>query len=387
MAKSFVPDLLELRERGKTELSPVILLWSRASQGVALAQTEFPDEEDLLAALSEDFGSRLLNQLFLFGQPKPIAVLREKHGRVMRAPKEHVLEVSRAQYAELLRLVASESELDKRRRTLDRAQERRGKRVEEITREMDRLEDALELILVEPLLPPELRGLLPKKRFRSEADLRIVSERNIQNFQRIFAEIGPILMELERLERKLAMIARCKSKLGRLKARIDEVEPKTSSGVLPSPSSIQSETVRPEAVRQTPSVPGSRRPSVKEDLPVESPVPETPNVAQLSLSRVREAVALGNQEGALRLMIPAEGGARRQHERGWTVLLKELGFTGELVVAPEYESLIRGSAPILMPRSMHTHTGRWKASVTAPLFVIDFAYPNFLLRLHQTGKL
>lgn len=390
MAKSFVPDLLALRETAEQGDAPVLRIWTRLSAGVGLAQTSYPDEEDVLGALTADFRSDALNGLFYFGQPKPIAEIRERHARVMRAPVDHVLAISREQYGELLRLASVEPELEKRRSVLDRAEARRRALLLNVMQQMDELEmKAEEVLFFETFPSPELRKVLLKGQRRSALELKEQVGRKLDLLKTTGQEAHSILDELKLLEAKLAVIRASKAKLTRLKARIDQAPAERTQEaqekVVPKVVTSPNPTLSRDASGGTKKRLGEK--ASTSERAVATPPKEEIHPMQTSLDRVRDAVVHGNEVGSLRLVIPLEGNVHTKLKNAWTSLLNELGFKGRLVLCA-YESLDRdGSTPLIMPRKMYTHMNFWTPSLQENIFIIDFAQPALLLRLHQEGKL
>lgn len=388
VARSFTPDLLALRElTEQTACASVLKIWTANSVGVEVAGQPFPDEAEVIAGLTEDFNSAALNNLFCFGQPKPIADIRSRHSNVMRAPEAHILDISRTQYAEIIKLVSTEPDLEKRKSVLERAELKRRTLVTELIEQMDKLEEEAEQLLVIETCPYlELRKELLKGRRQSASDIEQLAKRKFALLTSTIGEARSILTELYALEAGLAVIRSSKAKLIRLKARIDQAHPtlaKPAVEPIRLERPLQQEAFAPLKTEVVNRVNPRHLEQTKRGAAASDSNPERKDPVQSSLDRVREAVALGNESGVLRLVIPKEGQVRVRGEVAWKQLLDELGFTGDLIVAPSYESLAIGAVPIIMPRKMNTHTHRWKKAVTAPVFIIDFAHPALLLRLHQ----
>ncbi|MBT5016334.1 hypothetical protein HOM98_02515 [Candidatus Peregrinibacteria bacterium] len=105
----------------------------------------------------------------------------------------------------------------------------------------------------------------------------------------------------------------------------------------------------------------------------------------LSLQKIREAIALAGQNGnRMRILITNEA-HRTRFITQWQQLLDQMQFTGTV----EFTDFPRNDgdlSPILIPRGMNTHGSQWdRTSLEAPYFVIDIDRPN-LLRNHLESE-
>lgn len=390
MARSFTPDLIELHQRADRDGPPVLRVWTTLSQAVGLSQTLFPDEEALLFALRGDFESQALNTLFLLGPPEPLKKVRDRFAIVMRAPEAHVLAVSKEQHDEIVRVLAPELRLkldiEREVRSLERGIQRRYDELKAIDGWLDELENHMNALNLKEMVNL-LMGGRPSARGQNSASerLQLLAKRKIDQIPSVIQTMVEMEDKQEVLQSRLERIKLCESKLSVLKARLEE------AGITLTPPKVT--LPAREEMKPAPSSPGApylgrARASKKENppSPIKGELETSKDQFEFTLQRLREAIQLGNDVGSLRLMIPSDGPIRQNLDQPWSELLTRLGFNGKLIVAPSYESLARGEAPIVMARRMHTHTDRWKRTSKARLFVIDFAHPKLLLNYLNGGS-
>jgi len=89
---------------------------------------------------------------------------------------------------------------------------------------------------------------------------------------------------------------------------------------------------------------------------------------EVSIERLREVIA-GAVGGKIAIVLPNDVPAKRDRLlRGWKKLLKELGFSGAVVVI-DYTDIGRNGASIILPRKMNVHKDKW-TDPHAPVVII-----------------
>jgi len=118
--------------------------------------------------------------------------------------------------------------------------------------------------------------------------------------------------------------------------------------------------------------PRKRRLSIRESLPDDTLEEERVSPIETDLGKIRHVIELANRNAnpVIRVFVAEGGNRRNRYHCQWSALIRKLGFTGEIIFPRTYESLNRGSDPVVMSKGMNTHKGRWNCC-SANCFVIS----------------
>lgn len=375
--RSLLEDLHALQATAERNHIPVLNRWLHLTSGRVL-DTAFPDERTVIAQVGRMLATT--RDYFLF-EPQGVNALRARYEAIVANPDPHLLQVALHQRAQI-RATLGNGNLVKLLNNRQRGLERREIELDQAFQALDDAPAQLLNDIVRILQKPRYARRMPDY---SERIQRLAGRIAI-----LMAEIDDAETDIERLGIQIEMQSLYAQTISRIEATIKELQGRMPRSTVASeklPASVPASEARPSPLVRD-RVPTSSRPAAIApaiQAPAE-PTPETPDLFVTDLQRVNDAISLSQSNGGhLRILIPLNGKARQQRMRQWQALITALGYQGRVSFIEELESIPESTAPVIVPRQMHTHTARWKRRNQAPLFIVTIP-PQLLLNCHSMNQ-
>lgn len=372
--RSLLEDLHVLQATAEMNRIPVLSRWLHLTSGRIL-DTAFPDERLVIAQVG-----RMLTETdtYFVCEPETVRALRTRYEAIIANPDPHLLQVALDQQAQI-RAILGNGNLVKQLNSRQRGLERRELELNKMFQALDDAPVQLLNDIVRVLQKPRYARRMPDYNERIQ---RLAGRITI-----LMAEIDDAEADIERLERQIEMQSLYIEIIARIEATIKELQGKVPQSTVASeepPASVPTSEARPSpVVKERAPKPSRSAPSATAIPAPAEPVHETPDLFVTDLQKVHDAIRAAQDSGQhLRILIPLDGNVRQQRMRQWQALITALGYQWRLSFIEELESIPGSTAPLIVPRQMHTHTARWKSRNQAPTFIVTIP-PQLLLNYHR----
>lgn len=411
---SLLSDRLKLMAQNAEEQRvPVLVNWlARGLQGTDLERGDF-DEEWLLARVQKMLGD--LDSFCVL--PAILVDLREYMSILEERRQLYLVFALKRQVQRIEKLLQGlpNGDLEKRRLDCVRYLEKATTELRFLTseEELQRLEnsfnrrlqkeaDKVKLAYARKQPTPEMMFVIACQLMKlSEALLKDITDKHDRRITKTKQSFEALTRELEVLEVQADLKKKLLVLLTATRSRLTELQGCKAPDCLEKPPSTPPVPSSPKIVLRdigAGGAPPSNRPG-KSDLRKPSPLPPKNGFDRpfsnsiepgefTDYERLCSLVQLANEQNTgIRVLVPAKQAGR--YRAGWQQLLDQLGLVGELVCV-HYGELKRTrdlDTPVIVPKKMNTHHGKWDRLVFKNLMVVEVSSPKLLLAVIEKKKI